>query len=81
MCLCGMTASPRMRGPVPPKYAKPHVFAQGRGGKMRLYELLRGQVRTPVQSTRQTRRVWVHARLGNFDFGLLVKSGTVFAQT
>ena len=59
---------------------------QPKGGKIRLYGLLGGQVRIHVQSMRQTREVWGHAPLGNFDFGTfircnLLESGTVFAQT
>ena len=44
---------------------------------MRLYGLLggRGQVRTCVQSVRQTRGVWGHAPLGNFDLDLLQFGG------
>ena len=53
---------------------------------MRLYELLGSQVRICVQSIQQTRAVWEHAPLGNFEYGPfirrnLVESGTVFAQT
>ena len=51
---------------------------------MRLYGLLGGggRVRIHVQSMWPTRGVWVHAPLGNFDFGPfirrnLVESGTV----
>ena len=43
------------------------------GGKMRLYGLLGGgQVCICVQSMRQTRGIWGHAPLGNFDFGPLL---------
>ena len=53
---------------------------------MRFYGLLGGQVRICMQSMWQTRGVWGHAPLGNFDFGPfirrnLVESGTFFAQT
>ena len=45
-----------------------------------------GQVCICVQSMWQSRGVWGHAPLGNFDFGPfirhnLMKSGTVFSQT
>ena len=55
---------------------------------MRLYGLLGGQVHVCIHVQRmwQSRGVWGHALLGNFDFGPfigrnLVESGTVFAQT
>ena len=53
---------------------------------MRLYGLLEGQVHIRVQNMRQTRGVWGHVSLRNFDFGPyircnLVESGTAFAQS
>jgi len=43
-------------------------------GKMRLYGLLGGQVGTRVQSMWQTRGVWEHFPLGNFDFGPFIRA-------
>ena len=56
------------------------------GSKMKLYGLFGRQVCIHVQSMWQTRGVWGHTPLGNFDFGsfirrTLMKCGTVFAQT
>ena len=44
-----------------------------RKGKMRLYELLGGQVRIHLQSMLQTRGIWGHAPPGNFGFGPLIR--------
>ena len=44
-----------------------------RGGKTRLYGSLGGQVCIYVQSMWQTRGVWGHAPLGNFDFGPFIR--------
>ena len=61
------------------------VNSPAQGGQNEIVWIIGGQVRIHVQSMRQTREVWGHAPLGNFDFGTfirrnLVESGTVFAQ-
>ena len=54
---------------------------RGWGGKMRLYELLGGQVRIHVQSMWQTRGVWGHAPPGNVDFGPFIRHNLLESGT